>query len=31
MSEDTFLILMLVIAGIAIVTSMIDSFIDRYR
>lgn len=31
MSEDTFLILMLVITGIAIVTSIIDSFIDRYR
>ena len=32
MSEDIkFYILMLVIAGIAIVTSMIDSFIDKYR
>lgn len=31
MSENTFLIFMLVIAGIAIVTSIIDSFIDTYR
>lgn len=31
MSEDTFLILMFVIAGIAIVASIIDSFMDRYR
>lgn len=31
MSENTFLILMLVIAGIAIVVRIIDSFINRYK
>lgn len=31
MGENTFLILMLVIAGVAIVARIIDSFINRYR